>query len=189
MIRATLLGLALSAGPLFAQDVMMEDGGPGYPPKMGEISGFLGKEAVAWETFDFSIGAFDASAWVNEYNGVVTLRLMGYPPGQPQIDTGRVLISADMGKALKKRGKSSEVEIEIYRDEDRDGPRLSNKGKAGRLKITRLKPAPGAASGYGEIEGVVTARLCPVDWKEQRCQDFSASFTTDLQFDGEIPVK
>ncbi len=189
MIRAAILGLALCAGPIFAQEVMIEDGGPGYPPKMGEISGALGKKPMAWETYDFSIGAFDASAWVNEYQGVVTLRLMGYPPGQPKVMAGRVLISADMGKALKKRGKSSAVEVEIYQGEDRDGPRLSNKGVGGKLKITRLKLAPGAASGYGAIEGVVTARLCPVDWKEQSCHDFNATFKTELQFDGEIPVK
>lgn len=168
---------------------MIEDGGPGYPPKMGEISGVLGKQAMAWETFDFSIGAFDASAWVNAYEGSVKLSLMGYPPGQPEVMAGRVLITADMGKALKKRGKSSKVEVEIYRDEDRDAARLSSAGQSARLKITRLKLAPGAASGYGAIEGEVTARLCPIEWQEQSCQHFSARFKTQLQFDGEIPVK
>ena len=56
-----------------------EDLPPGYPPKMGEITGTLGGKPVAWETFDYSIGAFDASAQARaDWNTrVISLSLMG----------------------------------------------------------------------------------------------------------------
>lgn len=182
--------VVVAAGPALAQDppAQMPEPEPGYPPKMGAISGLYGDKPVAWETYDFSVGAFDASAWAMTQDGNVALRMMAYPPGEPQEMRQRIHITADFGKALRK-GAGQNVVINIYKDRDIDGPRLTSVGQTASLTVTRAVGAPNGGSGYGSVAGAAVARICPVDWPTLQCQDISLSFDTAVQYDGQVAVK
>jgi hypothetical protein len=186
MRPAAALGtLLLAAAPLWAQD----DLPPGYPPKMGEISGTLGGKAVAWETFDFSIGAFDASAQATQdgASGEVTLRLVGHRPGEPDNRQMRATIEGSFGPALRP-GAAADVEIAIYRGADWDGPRLTSAGQNAELVIDSIGPK--VADSYSRrVTGHASARLCPKNWLLKSCQDVVLRFDTDVQIDGTLPIE
>lgn len=188
-----LLGLALAviAGPTMAENppVYVPEPEPGYPPKMGAVSGLYGDLPVAWETYDFSIGAFDASAWAGKYGGPIMLSIMAYPPGEPDNMQQRILIEAEYDPVLKKGKAKGKVRVEIFKDRDVEGPRLTSDGQSATLEITKVEGAPNGGSGYGSIAGNVSAHLCPVEWPSQKCTDLTVSFSTKLQYDGQVPVR
>lgn len=155
---------------------------PGAPPKMGSISGTLGGKDVAWETFDYSVGAYDASAWVGFQDGVQTLHLGGRPPGQPRSEVGLIAISGDIA-GVRKPGALGNVIVLIPEGSDRDGPGLSSVGQRAVMQIDKIDAPQVAASGYGAASGTVTARLCPVAGAVGACQEFVAQFSTEVQFD------
>lgn len=176
---AIMLFLCLAA-PVSAQ----EDLPPGYPPKIGVIEGRLGSDPAAWETFDFSVGAFDASAWIDTYDGIV-LKLVGYPPGNPDAETGKLLVTArfaavpDAGVLLD----GAPVTFEIF-DRDLDGPRLSSQGRAAQLMVDAVAYGSGPGSGYGTLRGRFSAELCPRGGKTGRCQRLEGRFDTTMQYSG-----
>ena len=176
----TLWGMAAAA-----QEELPE----GYPPKMGEITGTLGGEAVVWETFDFSVGAFDASAWAEkDFNTRrVTANLMGYPPGKPDEKSGRLFVRAGFGKALR-TGRAQSAEVLYLQGPDRDGPRLSSVNQKAQVIIDSIGPK--VENSYSRrVTGRVHAQLCPVDWPGQKCRVVKVSFDTDMQMDSELPIK
>lgn len=189
MLRQYLFVLALISSPLAAQEVYVPDLPEGYPPKMGVVSGSLGGIPVAWETFDFSIGAFDASAWVGEdyESGKVGAYLTGYPPGDPDTKAGRVYAGAEFGAALH-TGKGRKPLVEIYQGQDRDGPRLSSDGEKARFVIESIGPAT-EGSYSRRVTGQIEARLCPINWEGQVCQDIVLTFDTDMQIESSIAVR
>ena len=79
-MRAAFLALLLAGCVEVPPGGVIPDPGPGHPPKMGDVTGQLGGQAVAWETYDFSVGAFDGSAWVEHFDGPYKLHLAGYTP-------------------------------------------------------------------------------------------------------------
>jgi hypothetical protein len=184
MLRPALLALCL-AQPGWADDMNLPEG---WPPKMGDVTGTLGDTAKHWETFDFSIGAFDASAWVGAgyETPLMTLHLMAYPPGEPDRMPGRFHATADYGDALRS-GEGAKVHVAILRDEDIDGPRLSSEGQPARLVIDAIGPA--RENSYNRrITGRIEARLCPVDWPGEVCQDLALTFDTDMQLETTVVV-
>lgn len=77
MIRLAFLAVpALMAGPTAAETAFQPELPEGYPPVMGDVHANVGGRDVAWQTFDFSIGAFDASAWMSDDDDKFTLRIM-----------------------------------------------------------------------------------------------------------------
>lgn len=190
VLRPALIAILLSTLPAVAEDIavgepeLSED----YPPKMGDVSGTLGGEAVKWETFDFSIGAFDASAWVGAgyEEPLMTLHLMAYPPGEPDTMAGRVYAEAEFGDALHV-GEGVNVAVSIMQGDDIDGPRLSSEGQSAVLIVDSIGPA--RDDSYNRrMTGTITAHLCPVDWEGQDCQDLELSFDTDVQMETTVVV-
>ncbi len=191
MLRPALVALILSALPAMAEDVAVYDPDlpEGYPPKMGEVAGTLGGDAVRWETFDFSIGAFDASAWVGAgYDApLMTLHLMAYPPGEPDTMAGRVYAEAEFGAALHV-GDGTKVAVSIMKADDIDGARLSSEGQTAVLVIDSIGPA--REDSYNRrMTGRIEAQLCPVDWPGQDCQDLVLNFDTDVQLETTVVVQ
>ncbi len=182
-------GIALATAVALAACVGgAEDMPAGYPPKMGDMTGTMGGAPVAWETFDFSVGAYDASAWADAdwETKVVMAHLMGYPPGKPKEMTGRVFVEGTFGKALR-TGTATAVVVSVLKDKDFDGPRLSSDGQKASLVIDSIGPK--VEQSYSRrVTGTVKARLCPVDWPGQACQDLSLRFDTDMQMASDLVV-
>ena len=191
---APALLLMLWAGAACAQYVALEnpmtaeDLPPGYPPKLGEAHGKLGKKSVAWEFFDFSIGAFDASAWVDSdwETKQVTLHLGGHTPGKPDDKKQRLRASGAFGAKLHV-GAASDPLIEVLRSDDLDGPRLSSKGQRAELVIESIGPAE-ENSYLRHVTGHLSARLCPKEWPFKACQDIALDFDTDVQIGSAVEV-
>ena len=191
LLRPALLALLTLASPALAQEVVVvvPELPEGYPPKMGDVWGAFGDQGVAWETFDFSIGAFDASAWVGAgYEApVMTLHLMAYPPGEPDTMAGRVYAEAEFGAALHV-GAGTEVAVSIMKADDIDGARLSSEGQTAVLVIESI--GPDREDSYSRrVTGTIEARLCPIDWDGQECQDLSLAFDTDVQMESTVVVR
>ena len=159
----------------------------GWPWLLGDVSGTLGKKAVAWQTYDFSIGALDASVWAGETDGVVGLHMRALPPGKPEAKRMALFVIADIGKVLRVGPAAGSVKVDILRYDKRDGPRMSSEGQSATLVIDRLVRDPENINN-GTVRGSVTARLCPVKWIGKSCQDFSAKFDTGMQFDGTFEI-
>jgi hypothetical protein len=176
-MRAALLALAL-AGCVTAETapvVVEPDGGPGYPPKMGDVSGTLGDRPVAWETFDFSIGAFDASAWVGHFDGPHKLHIGGYTPGDPKSQVDRLTVSGNF-PGLPAPGSLRDVEVTI-------GEGVWSVGQSAAMTVERIEVPEG--SGYGSASGTITATFCPSNPAILApCRLFQARFSTKVQFNG-----
>lgn len=190
-MRLALAVLLLAALPAFAEDIAVyqPDLPEGYPPKMGDVFGTLDGKTVAWETFDFSIGAFDASAWIGSGYGTpeMSFHLMAYPPGEPDTMAGRFHAEAGFGDALHV-GEGEAVTVSIMKGDDIDGPRLSSEGQPVLLVIDSIGPAR-EGSYDRRVTGRIEARLCPVKWKRQSCQDLTLVFDTDMQMETTVVVQ
>lgn len=190
-MKPVILAIAVLAlaGAASAQEVMAPELPPGYPPKIGTINGSLGGKALAWETFDFSVGAFDASAWASAFDGKVEFRLRGLKPGSPKSPQGALWVSADVGPALGTGVAPGPVEVVIYRNEKRrDGARMTSAGQSAVVEITSVGPIE-KDSYFRHVTGRITARLCPAAWLGRSCQDFAARFDTQVQVDSTLPVR
>ncbi len=191
LLRPALLALLILASPALAQEVVVAEPNmpEGYPPKMGDVWGALGDKGVAWETFDFSIGAFDASAWVGAgYDEpLMTLHIMAYPPGEPDTMAGRVYAEAEFGEALHV-GEGSKVAVSIMKADDIDAARLSSEGQTAFLLIESIGPER-EESYSRRVSGTIEARLCPIDWDGQECQDLSLAFDSDVQMESTVVIR
>ena len=187
MWRAAL-ALMLWAGAATAQDSGM-DLPEGYPPRLGGASGDLGTKPVVWEFFDFSIGAFDASAWVDQdWNSKeVSLQLMGYAPGSPDDMRFRLWVSGDFGKTFRTGAAEGKVEVSILRGRDTDGPQLSSEGQRVQVVVDSIGPAL-PNSYLRHVTGHIAARLCPKGWLFTSCQDLTLEFDTDVQMGSVVEV-
>lgn len=184
--------LLLAAAPTTAQVVV--DGGEdlpaNYPPKMGDITGTLDGKPVAWATYDFSIGAFDASAGATSDwdTKVVNLQIIGYTPGDPQNDRMRVRLKGDFGTILRPGPATAAVEIAILRTRDWDGARLTSEGNRAELVIDSIGPkVPDSYSRH--MTGHASAELCPKKWLFKSCKTIELRFDTDVQIDGEMTIE
>ena len=178
MIRVVLA--LLLAGPVAAQELL-----EAYPPLMGEVSALLDMQELRWQTYDFSIGAFDASAWATDDAGPVTLRIMGYQPGKPDRMEQRIWIKASFAGMPAPKSKAVEALVEVIAGADTEGARLTSMGQNAVVTIMAVKRA--GDETYGQMAGKFSARLC---WKpdaEQpvtdRCQTISGDFDTSVQFE------
>ena len=191
MRLAPALAMLLWAGAAAATEVLVlpEQPPPGYPPKLGAASGRLGQKAVAWEFFDFSIGAFDASAWVDSdwSSKAVTFHLMGFAPGDPDDKRFRLRVSGDFGQVFQ-AGAATAPLIEVLRGDDLAGPRLTSSGQRAEIVIESVGAQP-ENSYLRPVTGRIEARLCPKAWLFKSCQDMSLRFTTKVQIGSDMAVK
>ena len=190
-MRAGLLALALLAGcqaggtgehtiEINPADHLPE----GYPPKIGSVTGELNGQPTVWDTYDYSIGAFDAAAQLTGWDGVVRFRLAGDPQGKPSSDAG-VLILEGVSAGKMATGALTDVLIEIKGGKEWNGPRLSSAGQAAEVVVDSLIDKGDGA--YGHFTGHFSATLCaatgdPVVVDTTRCQPVRGTFDTDFQF-------
>lgn len=169
-----------------AQEVYMPPP-EGWPWLLGDVAGKLGSKPIAWQTYDFSIGALDASVWAGNPWGPVEFHLTGYSPGKPQSRRMGLHVTAGFGDTLRTGKADGPVTVVITLGSDDKGPRLTSEGHSASLHIASLVRSEDNQN-YGHVTGTITARLCPVLWQGKSCQDFTARFDTDMQFDGEFAI-
>jgi len=177
-----LFGVGLfGAGPGRAQTA--ETLPEGYPPLMGEVVATLGDAPVTWQTYDFSLGAFDASAWVGDTDDTVTLHIMAYPAGQPDAREGRLRIEAAFGLFPSPGATPDRAVIEVLQAGDIDGRKLTSGGTA----TLTLEAFSRTSYAYGRAKGTFEATLCLKRSKDaplgRRCKPIKGRFDTAIQFD------
>lgn len=152
----------------------------GYPPKIGTVSALLDGKVAVWETYDFSVGAFDASAQFTGPKAAPEFRLLGFQPGQPNLERNRVTMKGSgLGGAL------TDVLIEVVAGNNWDGLRLSSAGQTAALvldQVVRKDDSHGHAKGHFAAT-VCAANGMPVRVDTRYCQPISGTFETDFQYD------
>lgn len=162
---------------------------PGYPPKMGTVT-LTGPEGTqTFTTYDFSIGAFDASAWFDTQGEAPHFTLTAYPDGNPDAEAGKFWLTTAFDAAPESGSKGRYTLVEIPATQDREGPRLSSAARKASVTIDSFtKEDPGNTSGYGHVTGHFAARLCQVDHAPAvrmsggPCQDVTGTFDTQVQY-------
>ena len=143
-------------------------------PLLGQASGTLGGAAAAWNTYDFSRGAYDASVQIEGRN----LQLIAYPPGAPEAEDGLLRLTApvlDIGPAALTLGPAY---VSVVDARNWDDPRLRD--MAGTLSVTSFSlERPLGESGYGRMTGAITAQLCSQTGGD--CQPLVLAVDTKLQ--------
>jgi hypothetical protein len=165
-MRGAALAVAVWAAlaPLaVAQEVYMPPP-EGWPWLLGDVTGKLGGKKIAWQTYDFSIGALDASVWAGNPWGPVQLFLGGFTPGNPKSDRMGLRVTADFGNQLHPGKADGPVKVVITLGSDDNGPRLSSEGHSASLTIASLVRSQDNQN-YGHVTGTITARLCPIMWE------------------------
>ena len=161
---------------------------PGYPPKIGMFATKLNERAEIFETHDYSIGAFDASVQVYDFNGEIRFTLMAEQAGRPQGKDARAVFVRAVMRNTTQTGDLTDAVVEIITNKDFDGPRLTSVGSGATVALTSLT-AMGPQGEYGHVTGTVSAQLCaatgqPAVIDRTKCQPFSGSFDSDLQISG-----
>lgn len=158
---------------------------PSYPPRLGTISATIDGTGGVWTTYDFSVGAFDASAWFSRSGETgaapdeTTLTLVGYPDANPRAEDGllRVVLRLDGRPAPGIRVTGAT--IEVIDDADFGEPRLAGTGTGTLTSVTI-----GEGSGYGEAAGSFEGRLCSPTASGDTCLAVAGSFATGVQYEG-----
>ena len=162
-------------------DYLPED----YPPRIGGVAAVLNGQGMVWDTYDYSIGAFDSSVQITGFNGETRFFLNGEQVGQPNLDKNRLRLFALM-TGPDQRGALNAPEIEFI-EGDWDGPRLSSVGSAAEVVLDSIVVDEG---GYGgQVKGHFSATLCegngdPIVVDKTKCQPISGTFDSRLQISG-----
>lgn len=152
----------------------------GYPPVMGDISGKIAGQAVAWQTYDFSIGAFDASAWIgqSDQGDGLRLTLIGHPVGDPDGAGNRISIIAQFAAMPENGAIAGSALIKVFAKDSFDTALMSSAGKAATVQIDHISRDDGA---YGDVSGTAQGTIC--DPTGAACRPVMLTFKTRLQFD------
>ncbi|MGZ9809848.1 hypothetical protein ACXN5S_05240 [Pseudoroseicyclus sp. H15] len=127
-------------------------------PQMGTLRGTLEGEPVAWDTYDFSVGAPDGSVQFTDYD-VLELSIGGYRPGQPRELSGTISIIAEMAEAAPGRSLAAQVELN---GENFADPLFAAPAEVVIESLTRGEPGSPMGTLYGTITATITAPdLCP----------------------------
>ncbi|QQA41221.1 hypothetical protein [Pelagovum pacificum] len=147
------------------------------PPVMGFVAAELAGSAQRWTTYDFSIGAFSASAWMHEVPAGVELRIMAYQPGQWDVMERRINLTGTLPSLAP--GQASDAVFALLMEEAIDGPRLEGPAV---LRLTRIEREGDEV--YGKAAGDFSAEICPSGGMEDGpCLPISGRFETEVQFD------
>ncbi len=169
----------------------MEELPPGYPPKMGTATVSGAQGGKVYTTYDFSVGAFDASAWFDVEDGKQRFALIGYPDQNHEAEVGRLHLVTHFAAPPKAGSKGTDAMIEVYLDGKHDGKRMSTAHTKARIVIDSFtKNDPTNTSGYGHVTGHFAGRMCPTDGEPDKavvqatgCEDVAGSFDTDVQYE------
>ena len=156
-----------------------------YPPRIGGVAALLNGQGMVWDTYDYSIGAFDSSVQITDFNGETRFFLTGQPVGQPDVDEKQLRLFAVM-TGPDQRGALTAPEIEFF-EGDWNGPRLSSVGSVAEVVLDSIVLDEG---GYGgQVKGHFSATLCEADGEpivvdKTKCQPISGTFDSRLQISG-----
>ena len=143
-------------------------------PVLGTVTGSIGGNAHVWNSYDFSVGAFDASAWIEGR----MLNLIFYPEGLSDAKEGLLHVEAPLIELSRSAALAGPARVQIVDNAAWDAPRLRD--LSGRVVITRfLADQALSESGYGTIAGSILAQLCEATGGG--CVPFVGRFETRLQ--------
>ncbi len=171
-----LAALLAGATTQFAQAQDAGQWGAEGPPKMGRVIVEGDGDRVVWSTYDFSVGAFDASAWVTATGGGTgpqLVTIMGYL--SHDMKEHRVLIRAGVGGYAAGPGQGTLRLI----DADIDAPTMSGLITLDVQKLQRDE----ADAAYGDFRATGTGTLCATD-DASNCFDVTLDIDTRIQFGG-----
>jgi hypothetical protein len=161
---------------------------PGYPPKLGTAQLNAEGTVQIFTTYDFSVGAFDASAWFDSENDVPRFTLTGYPGENPDAETGLLRVTAHLPNGSAAGSAGTEVLVEIWQEGKRNGAKLTSVGHPASLVLDSFTQESDGTSGYGHASGRFTATLCPGAGDPAQvtlgtqCHEVSGSFDTGVQY-------
>jgi hypothetical protein len=163
----------------------------GYPPAMGGAVLTEGADTFYFTTFDYSIGAFDASAFfLGMESGAPTFTLTAWPNGDEDAKSGLLRVEGTFSGVIGPGSTDAAAVVAISIKETFRGRRWTSEGGEGVLVIDSFVPqTPGSSSGYGHATGHFTARICSADGdpavvaKNARCRAVTGSFETDVQYE------
>lgn len=203
-MRKVLIGGLLALGlltPAFAEEpevVYQEEMPEGYPWVMGDGTVTLDGMARSYTTYDFSVGAFDASVQFRKYydcsgkgacddTGKIELAIGAYPDANPDAKGDVVRIHGLFPRVPGAPRKAREVEIEVRDVGGQPGHWLRSKGPA-KLQLTAIKRGDAEGSdSYGTLSATVTGTVCDATEEAMvpggACHSFKAVFTTKVQYD------
>ena len=176
--------------------IVVPDLPEGYPWKMGDVVLIMGGSARPYTTYDFSIGAFDAAVQLRaEYDcsgtgscedtGKVLLSMRAHPGADPDAKAEVLFVSGVFDTLPGGPAEAQNVIVQISGAQGWDGKMLMS-GSA-RMKITAIKRGKDGRDAYGTLSATVTATVCDavdeVLTPGGACQDITASFETEVQYD------
>lgn len=177
-MRAALLACLL-AGTASAQELP-----EGYPPVMGEVTATVGDAALVWQTYDFSVGAFDASAWVSDEDDKITLRIMAYPAGQPDKMEDRLRIVAEFPLFPSPGSTPDTVLVEVLGEQDIDGRKMTSGSTPVMLTLDQfLRDSYAYGHTKGSFEATICLKRTPAARVSAKCKPIKGRFDTAIQFD------
>lgn len=143
-------------------------------PMLGQAVGTLGGTEAAWNTYDFSRGAYDASVIIEGRK----LTLTGFPPGAPEAQDGLLRVTAPVLDLSRDGITLGPAFVSVVDSRNWDHPRLRD--VSGTVNVIDFSTEQDiSTSGYGRIKGSVTAQLCSETGGD--CQPLVLSFDTRLQ--------
>ncbi len=197
--RAMLFALALlpAAAPADEPAVISPAPPEGYPWVLGEARISLDGKVRGYTTFDFSIGAFDASVQFRDHydcsgtgackaTGRFLLSLGAYPDGNPEAEADVVLVQGVFDRLPTGPKRTRNVTVEILSPGGQDDRSLIAKGPA-KLRLTAVKRGRDGSDSYGTLSATVTATVCEA--REGAlipggaCHAFEAVYDTEVQYD------
>lgn len=199
LLSPFLGGLALFLGlaaPLHADEVPAGEPyyappPPGFPPVMGGVVLTEKGQDTPYMTYDFSIGAFDASAFfLKMETGEPTFTLTAWPDSNPDATEGILRVKGQFTGKIEPGSRDDKAVVAITIRDDFQGRRWTSEGGEGVLVIDSFKPEmPESSSGYGHATGHFEARICSADGDpavvapNARCRQVTGSFETDVQYE------
>lgn len=185
LAAACLLTLAACAGgppgPGVAVTLTPERNGP--PPVMGTVSLTEGGVTQVFTTYDFSVGAFDGSAWFGPGDPGARLVMTAYPDRNPDAETGLLRIEAELPALPVRKTVTGAALVQVL-DRAGSGRVLwSNLGRPAWLEVGSF--ARIGADAYGHVTGSYRTVLCDMTAPEKNdCHEVTGTFDTQVQFDG-----
>ncbi|GGL62174.1 hypothetical protein [Wenxinia marina] len=161
---------------------------PGPPeggwPVMGTMRARLDGRPFEWTTFDFSVGAFDATAWLQRVDGAIQLSLRGLPDGDPEADRGWLFVRGTLPSLAP--GETTAAVVALTKEDSIVGPRWQSLPGAATLVLETLERDGDEV--YGHATGRYAATVCPTDgeaiaFDETDCRRVEGTFDTEIQFD------
>ena len=139
-------------------------------------------------TYDYAVGAYDASAWFDSDEGQSRFTLTGYPDENPDAEDALLRLTAHLPQGRIAGSAGKDELVEVWLDNGRKGAKLTSVGHPAALVIDSFTPDTAETSGYGQSSGHFSAVLCPgtgdpaVVAPGNACRAVSGRFDTGVQY-------